>query len=91
MPYNQRMAKARKAAKKFAVSIVGFPLLAFGLVLIPLPGPGLLLCFLSLFILSLEFEWASKHVERAKAQLHKIYQEAKARGDRIREKAETKD
>lgn len=63
--------------------LIGFPLLIVGLILIPLPGPGVLLCFVALFVLSLGFDWAGKYLDKCKTVLRKIYTEAKSRADRI--------
>jgi len=65
--------------RKIAVLITGIPLFILGVILIPLPGPGLLVCFAALFILSLEFEWAEKQRDKVKAQLQKIFDAAKNR------------
>lgn len=54
--------------KKILVVLIGFPLLLLGLVMIPLPGPGLLICIGALFILSLEFDWARRHLASARAR-----------------------
>lgn len=77
------MSKASKAVRKILVAAIGFPLLAVGLILIPLPGPGVLISLAAFFVLSLEFDWAAKHFESAKGVIKKIYQDAKARADRI--------
>lgn len=61
-----------KWTKKVGVSIVGFTILIVGIILIPLPGPGLLVCALGLAILTLEYEWASRHLDRVKDELNKI-------------------
>lgn len=77
------MSRGAKLLRKLLVAAIGFPLLILGIILIPIPGPGLLLCFLALLILSLEFDFAGKHYEKAKAGLKKIYDKAKARADKI--------
>ena len=77
------MRKSVKFAKKLLVGIVGFPLLFVGLILIPLPGPGVLISLLAFFILSLEFDWADQYFQKAKNVVKKIYDESKARADRI--------
>lgn len=74
-------------ARKIGVLIVGVPLFIFGIILIPLPGPGLLVCFLALLLLAQEFEWARKHSDAAKAKLTKIYDKAKRRADKIEQKS----
>lgn len=77
------MRRGKKALKKLIVGAVGFPLLAVGIILIPLPGPGVLVSLLAFFILSLEFDWAEKYFNQAKAVIKKIYDEAKERADKI--------
>lgn len=72
-----------KLLRKIVVGAIGFPLLVIGVILIPLPGPGLVVCFLALLILSLEFEFVGPHLQKAKAGLKKIYDTAKARADKI--------
>lgn len=61
-----------KYARKIVIGLVGTALIILGIVLIPLPGPGFLVIFAGLFVLSLEFEWVKPHVERAKKQVRKI-------------------
>lgn len=59
-------------ARKVGVALVGFPLLILGLILIPLPGPGLLVSALGLAVLSLEFEWAERHLNTVKRKMSEI-------------------
>ncbi len=40
------------------VAIVGLSIIALGIVLLPLPGPGWLIIFLGLGVLASEFAWA---------------------------------
>lgn len=82
--YNVRiMRRIYKTIRTVVVMAVGFPLVILGVILIPLPGPGILVSLLGLFVLSLEFSWAQKNLDFTKQKLKKIYQEAKAVGDRI--------
>ena len=67
------MRKTKALIRKIVILAVGLPLFALGLILIPLPGPGLLVCFLALFILSFEFDWAEKRLEQVKNELKKIW------------------
>jgi len=67
------MKRTIRYARKTLVVIVSLPIFILGLILIPLPGPGLLVCLLALFILSLEFDFAKVYVERIKAELKKIW------------------
>jgi uncharacterized protein (TIGR02611 family) len=59
-----------KLAKRVIVVVVGFTLLAVGIVMsVPLvPGPGLLLVAGALAILAVEFMWARRLLERMKEQ-----------------------
>lgn len=72
--------------RKLIILIVGLPILTVGIILIPLPGPGLLICFVGLFVLSLEFTFAQKYLDMTKDAFRRIYDEAKERADRIEKK-----
>lgn len=61
------------AIKKAIVLTLGLPLLIVGLVLIPAPGPGLPVVALALFILSVEFEFASKYLQSIKQKMAYVY------------------
>ena len=69
--------------RKLIVLLIGLPILVVGIILIPLPGPGLLICFIGLFVLSFEFQFAHRYLEQIKNDFRKIYKEAKERADRI--------
>ena len=70
------MAIVTKFFRKIIVALIGLPLLALGLVLIPLPGPGILVSLAALFILSLEFSWAKKYRDICRNKLKTIYDSA---------------
>ena len=59
-----------KVAKRVILIVVGFTLLAVGLVMsVPLvPGPGLLVVIGALAILAVEFVWARRLLKRVKEQ-----------------------
>jgi uncharacterized protein (TIGR02611 family) len=82
------MSRSVKILRKIIVAFIGVPIIVLGIILIPLPGPGILIVFLGLFILSLEFEWVRPHMERAKGELQKIIQKSKARQEAINKKLE---
>ena len=65
--------------RKIGVLIAGIPVFVLGIILIPLPGPGVLVCLAALFILALEFEWAKAPLERTKAEAQKIIEQSKNR------------
>ena len=77
------MGRLKRLTLQLITVLIGLPILAVGLILIPLPGPGLLVCFLALFILSLGFEWPKRHLEKVKLVLRKIYDVAKERAEKI--------
>lgn len=85
------MSRTTKAIRKIVVAAIGLPLLIVGIILIPLPGPGLVVCFLAFLVLSLEFDWAAKSLDKSKKELKKIYDKAKARADKIENLAEKSD
>ncbi len=68
------MRNISKYLRKICVALVGIPLVIIGFILVPLPGPGLLVSFAGLFILSLEFDWAKPYMERVKKLMNKVVQ-----------------
>ena len=52
--------------KRLAISIVGFALVALGLVMMVLPGPGILFIVLGFAVLGTEYAWAAAALERTK-------------------------
>jgi len=55
------------------VTIVsGFVLLAAGVVLLPLPGPGWVVIFAALAILARELAWAQRVLDWLKAQVRRL-------------------
>ena len=67
-PWRKRIAanKTFDTAYRAGVGVVGALLLAFGLVTIPLPGPGWLTVIAALFVLATEFTWAERLLEFTK-------------------------
>lgn len=58
--------------------VVGFILLALGLIMMVTPGPGLLFIFFGLSILALEIEWARELNKQGLQGLEKIVAKAKS-------------
>ncbi len=56
----------KQRLKKIGIGIVGGIVLIAGIIMIPYPGPGWLVVFAGLGILSTEFEWASRVLHFAK-------------------------
>lgn len=67
------------AMRKVGVTIVGVALIVLGLILIPLPGPGLLICLLGLLVLGYEYESAQNRADKLKAQLKALKDRVKQR------------
>jgi len=66
-----------RGGKQIAVTVVGFVLIALGIVLLVLPGPGLLVIAAGLAVLSTQYGWAQRLLEWTK-------QRAKGAADRFR-------
>jgi uncharacterized protein (TIGR02611 family) len=69
-----RATTAGRITLKVVVAVVGIAIVLLGIMMIPLPGPGWLVVFAGLAILSIEYVWA-KHLlgfvrERVKAWTH---------------------
>ena len=71
------MAPLIKYIRRLVIFIFGGTLTIAGLILIPLPGPGLLIAFLGLSVLAIEFEWARHHVKRSKKALRQLGKKSK--------------
>lgn len=54
------MAEAGKKLRRVVVGVVGGLVLIVGIIAIPYPGPGWLIVFMGLAILSTEFSWAER-------------------------------
>ena len=55
-----------RSSKRIAVSVVGGVLVAAGVVMLVLPGPGLLVIVLGFAVLGTEYAWAAAALERSK-------------------------
>ena len=70
-PFRQFFARHRTLDMTYrvAVAVIGTAVVVGGIVLIPLPGPGWLIVFGGLAILSTEFEWAGRLLDFARRQV----------------------
>ena len=80
------MKTVKRGIRKLLAGLIGFPLLGLGIVLIPLPGPGVLISLLAFFVLSLEFDWAQKYLDRARGVVKEIWRRSQERAARFEEK-----
>ncbi len=72
------MYNARNALRRFFTILVGFTVMILGAVLVPLPGPGLIIFLAGVAILAREFHWARRllnwghqQMERANDEVHR--------------------
>jgi uncharacterized protein (TIGR02611 family) len=63
-----KASPAGRSAYRLIVGLVGFAIVATGLALLALPGPGLVVLFLGLAILASEFGWARRAQRYAREQ-----------------------
>jgi uncharacterized protein (TIGR02611 family) len=54
---------------KVVVAVLGALIIAVGVVLLPLPGPGWLIILAGLALLAMEFQWAKRLLRFTRAQL----------------------
>ena len=71
--------RTRLLVKKLIILAVGVPITIVGIILIPLPGPGVLIALLGLFVLSLEFEFADNWFGSIKQKIQDVYDESMKR------------
>ena len=64
--------------RRIAISVVGLIVLMVGAVMLVAPGPGFLVIALGLLILSVEYEWARRRLDRAKAHARTLADKAAA-------------
>ena len=65
-PFGVTIRFIGRNGKRIGVSIAGFTLVIAGLVMLVLPGPGLLLIIAGLAILATEYVWAQRALNFAK-------------------------
>jgi uncharacterized protein (TIGR02611 family) len=62
------METLKRRSKKTIIGILGGIVLVIGIICIPYPGPGWLIVFAGLGILSTEFDWAQRLLDVAKTK-----------------------
>ena len=67
-----------RVVKRSAVAILGVLLLAAGLAMMVLPGPGILVIVAGLAVLATEYVWARSLLDKAKTQAEKAQETAVA-------------
>jgi uncharacterized membrane protein len=64
--------ETRPRLRKTIVGVIGLTILLFGLALIVLPGPAVIVLPLGLAILATEFAWARRVLKRGKILVYKV-------------------
>ena len=81
-----RVSKEKKSmashTRRLIVTIIGIALLAVGLVLLALPGPGILVVLAGLAVLGSEYDWAQDIFSWARKRVSRTAQRFRARGGR---------
>lgn len=67
------MNRILKFFKKAGVLVLGVTIIIIGIILLPLPGPGMLIIAGGLLVLSTEFMWAERHLESMKTAFKEIF------------------
>ncbi len=66
------MKKTYRMARKAVVLCLGVAVIVLGIVFLIIPGPGLLICLLGLFILSVEFPTAKRLLDSLKDRIERF-------------------
>jgi uncharacterized protein (TIGR02611 family) len=74
---NNEVMKKLKQAKRLAVAVIGFTMLAAGLAMVVLPGPAFVFIPAGLAILATEFLWAKKLLQKVKDRLRREKEDKK--------------
>lgn len=65
-----------RSGKRVAVTVAGLAVLAAGIAMLALPGPGLLVIILGLAILASEYVWARRALDLAKRKANEAKKKA---------------
>jgi len=63
---------AYRLARRIAISVVGFTVLAIGIAMVVLPGPAFVVIPIGLGILGLEFAWARRWLQTVKEKAEAV-------------------
>jgi uncharacterized protein (TIGR02611 family) len=69
-----------RSGKRIAVTIIGFTLVAAGLVLLVFPGPGILVILAGLAVLASEYAWARWALDETKKRAGSAVNRFKRKG-----------
>ena len=66
-----RANRTARVVYRVVVACIGVAIIVVGVVLLPLPGPGWLVIFVGLGVLSTEFAWAERLLDRVRAEVRR--------------------
>ncbi|MDA8165128.1 MAG: PGPGW domain-containing protein [Desulfobacteraceae bacterium] len=69
-----------RTARRIVVAVVGTTLLVIGLFMIVLPGPAMVVIPLGLGVLSLEFAWARRWLQKVKQRAAQMVNRKREKG-----------
>ena len=75
---------AFRSSKRIAVTVLGAALVVGGIVLLALPGPGLVVVVAGFAVLGTEYAWASAALDRTKETAERAGRFAKGAAGRLR-------
>lgn len=61
-----------RQAKRLAITVIGFTILAIGIAMIVLPGPAIVVIPVGLALLATEFIWAKKLLMAVKSRINQM-------------------
>ena len=73
------MADLARGARRIAVLLLGFVLLAAGVLMLVLPGPGVLVTMAGLALLATEFAWARRLLARMRDHARRLSDQVRRR------------
>ncbi|HYU57809.1 MAG TPA: PGPGW domain-containing protein [Actinomycetota bacterium] len=80
IPFREVVRFIGRSGRRVAVTAVGFALVAAGLAMLVLPGPGILVVIAGLAVLASEYAWARSLLDRAKEQARRARRRISRRG-----------
>ncbi len=75
------LTASAKTAWRVIIFVVGFTVIAFGVVLLFTPGPAIVVIPVGLAILATEFLWARRLLRRIKEGAVSVFNNARRKGD----------
>jgi uncharacterized protein (TIGR02611 family) len=73
------VADLARGARRIAVLVVGLVLLVAGVLMLVLPGPGVLVTMAGLAVLATEFDWARRLLARVRQHARRLSDQVRRR------------